>query len=186
MSSFLARFDESQIKNLLLRVLSWRLGDTPDLPTKLSQSISSDHSQTLQLLELLCPALDIAVNQNPCSAEEILENLKNTLDEDANRKIAKAAFESKENCITFCKDHAPSLSRALYHDWKLETQIATESLGRIARPVASITLRIQPSSKDALLLPPLESVSMELAKDMVDALSSGFDRLQTQLSRIVK
>jgi hypothetical protein len=74
----------------------------------------------------------------------------------------------------------------LYHDWKLETQIATESLGRFARPVASITLRIQPSSRGTLLLPPLETVSMELAKDMIDALSSGFDRLQTQLGKIVK
>jgi hypothetical protein len=85
----------------------------------------------------------------------------------------------------FCVEHTLSLSRVLYHDWRLTTHVATESLGRIARPVASITLRVQPSARDNQLLP-LESVTMELGKDTIDALSSGFDRLQTQLTKIVQ
>jgi hypothetical protein len=47
-------------------------------------------------------------------------------------------------------------------------------------------LRIQPSARGDALLPLLESITMELGKDMIDALSSGFDRLQAQLTNIVR
>lgn len=186
MASILEQIDEGQIRALLLRVLAWRVGDLDDLPAKLAESYSISASQSLELLEGLCQPLDIAVSTKSESAAEILKAFKWNLSEATKEKIAKTTFELREKCVTFLLEHSPSLSRVLYHDWKIETQIATESLGRIARPVASITLRIQPAAKGSELLPPLESVSMELAKDMVDALSSGFDRLQIQLSKIVQ
>ena len=186
MASLLESIDEAQVRALLLRVLAWRVGDLDDLPKKLSETYSVSESQALELLECLCLPLDVAVSRKPESAEKLCEALHLNASEAVKAKLARATFEIREKCVSFVLEHTPSLSRVLYHDWKIETQIATESLGRIARPVASITLRIQPAAKGSELLPPLESVSMELAKDMVDALSAGFDRLQTQLSKIVQ
>jgi len=186
MTGVIDRLDEAQVKALLLRVLAWRLGDLPDLPKKLTEAYSIETSEALAVLELFCHPLDFTIRWNPASAAGIADSLKIEASDDCKGKLARATFEIKDKCIAFCLEHAPSLSRVLYHDWHLQTQVATESLGRIGRPVASITLRVQPAAKGAALLPPLESVSMELAKDMVDALSAGFDRLQTQLGRIVQ
>jgi hypothetical protein len=130
--------------------------------------------------------LDDAVYANHSSSADIFKNVKSQLNEAIREKLANTVFETRAKCINFILEQTPSLSRVLYHDWRLETQIATESLGRIARPVDSITLRIQPSARGDKLLPPLESITMELGKDMIDALSSGFDRLQTQLTKIVQ
>ena len=182
----LKSLDGKQIKDLLLQTLSWRVGDMPDLPSKLSQAFSLKQSEVFQLIELICPALDYTINNNPHTSDEIYQNYKIQIDGKTKQILADTAFANRENCLDFCKKHAPSLSRVVYHDWTIETQIATESLGRIARPIASITLRIQPESSGKQLLPPLQSVSMKLAKDMIDALSSGFDRLQNQLSKIIK
>lgn len=186
MSATIEALEESQIKSILLRVLAWRVGDLPDLPKKLTETYSISMAEALTVCEILCPALDVLINNNCESADFIAKDLKIAVSEECKGNISRAAFGIKDKCTTFCLEHTPSLSRVLYHDWKLETQIATESLGRIARPVASIVLRIQPASKGTLLIPPLESVSMELSKDMIDALSSGFDRLQTQLNKIVQ
>lgn len=186
MASLLEAIEEAQVRALLLRVLAWRVGDLDDLPKKICETYSVSESDALELLERLCLPLDVAIALRPESVDQLLQGLKMSASEEVKRKLASATFEIREKAISFVLEHAPSLSRVLYHDWKIETQIATESLGRIARPVASITLRVQPAAKGSDLLPPLESVSMELAKDMVDALSSGFDRLQTQLSKIVQ
>ncbi|OHT13591.1 hypothetical protein TRFO_03357 [Tritrichomonas foetus] len=186
MSTILEGLNEAQTKTLLLQVLSWRVGDMPSLVADLAKNFSISESNSIAVLELVCPILDYTINKNPESADAIFQNVVIAVNDGVKRNLAENAFASKEKCISFTRDHAPSLSRVLYHDYTLETQIATESLGRIARPVATITLRIQPSSKLDMLLPPLESVSMELAKDVIDALNSGFDRLQNQLSKIVQ
>jgi hypothetical protein len=186
MAATLEAIDEGQLRGLLLRVLAWRVGDLPDLPAKLAQTFSIEQPESLALLELLCPFLDYAIRQDPASGDAIFAAVRSRLSDATRRKIACTAFDARARCVNFCLEHAPSLSRVLYHDWRLETQVATESLGRIARPVASITLRIQPSARGDAILPPLESITMELGKDMIDALSSGFDRLQTQLTKIVQ
>lgn len=186
MSSILEKMDNEQIKTVILKVLSWRLGDMPDLAKKLSESYEVKQYDIYKLLELICHALDITINQDPKNEEDIVKNFRMSVNGKIKELLAKALIEIKDKCINFCKEHEPSLSRVVYHDWKVETHIATETLGRIARSVASITLRVQPASDGKLLLPPLQSVSMELAKDMIDALSSGFDRLQKQLSKIIK
>jgi hypothetical protein len=186
MATTLEAIDEGQLRGLLLRVLAWRVGDLPDLPAKLSETYSIEQVDAFSLLELLCPFLDYAIYANPSSSTEVFTNVKSQLTESTRQKLANTVFENRAKCLTFTLGHTPSLSRVLYHDWRLETQVATESLGRIARPVASITLRIQPSARGDKLLPPLESITMELGKDMIDALSSGFDRLQTQLTKIVQ
>ncbi|KAH0786523.1 COMM domain-containing protein 9 [Histomonas meleagridis] len=182
----LKSLDGKQMKDLLLQTLAWRVGDMPDLPAKLSQTYSLKQYEAYQLIELICPALDYTINNNPQTSDEIFKDYKIQIDGKTKQILADTAFENKEKFISFCEKHVPSLSRVVYHDWTIETQIATESLGRIARPIASITLRIQPESEGKQLLPPLRSVSMKLAKDMIDALSSGFDRLQNQLSKIIK
>jgi hypothetical protein len=186
MAATLEAIDDGQLRGLLLRVLAWRVGDLPDLPAKLAQTYAIEQPAALALLELLCPFLDCAIRQDPPSGDAIFAAVRSRLAEATRRKIASTAFDARARCVNFCLEHAPSLSRVLYHDWRLETQVATESLGRNARPGASITLRIQPSARGDAILPPLESITMELGKDMIDALSSGFDRLQTQLTKIVQ
>lgn len=186
MNSILGDLDGGQMKSLVLKALSWRLGDMPELAKKLAESYGAKQSDVYKLLELLCHALDITINQNPASAEDIQGKFRMQIDGEVKKLLAETLMLVKDKCIAFCKEHEPSLSRVLYHDWRVETYIATETLGRIARPIASITLRVQPAANGNLLLPPLQSVSMELAKDMVDALSSGFDRLQKQLSKIIQ
>jgi hypothetical protein len=182
----LEAIDEDQLRGLLLRVLAWRVGDLPDLPVKLAENYSIEQSESLALLELLCPFLDYAIYANPPSTGDIFTNVKSRLADATRQRLSNTIFETRAKCINFTLEHTPSLSSVLYHDWRLESQVATESLGRIARPVVSITLRIQPSARGEKLLPPLESIAMELGKDMIDALSSGFDRLQTQLTKIVQ
>jgi hypothetical protein len=187
MAATLEAIEESQLRTVLLKVLAWRMGDMPDFPSKLAQTYEIEPSTALALMELLCPFLDYTIYSSPASSDGIVANVKAPkLSEAARHRIARSAFESRAKGVTFCVEHTPSLSRVLYHDWRLTTHVATESLGRIARPVASITLRVQPSARDDKLLPPLESITMELGKDMIDALSSGFDRLQTQLTKIVQ
>jgi hypothetical protein len=159
----------------------------PDFPAKLAQAYEIEPSEAFAVLELLCPFLDDAIYSSPTSPDDVVAHVKAPrLSEAARQRIARSAFESRSKCVTFCVEHTPSLSRVLCHDWRLTTHVPTESLGRIARPVASITLRVQPSARNDQLLPPLESITMELGKDMIDALSSGFDRLQTQLTKIVQ
>lgn len=186
MASLLDNIDEAQAKGLLLRVLAWRVGDMPDLPKTVSDTYSIPLADALVVLEKLCPAIDFVIQHKPESDDAVISGLRLSDSDETGKKIARAAFLVKDKGFAFCLEHTPSLSRVLYHDWHLETQVATETLGRIARPVASITLRVQPAAKGNMILPPLESVSMELVKDMVDALSSGFDRLQMQLTRIVQ
>lgn len=178
-------FDDNALKNLILKVLAWRVGDVQDLPTTLSESLSATQSETLHILEILCPVLDKIINDKPESEKDIIPVIKELSDE-TKQKIAKIAFGLKDKCISFCSEHSPSLSRVLYHDWNTSMQVATESLGRIARPIANITMRIQPAATGNCILPPLKSISMDLSKDMVDALASGFDRLQNQLVKIVQ
>jgi len=186
MTQYIKGLPENEIKYIFLRTLAWRLGDLADFPNKLMETFSVTQSESYVLLELLCPVLDIVINENPKSAEEIYKLINDQIDEATRMNLANAAFNSIEKCISFCKEHTPSLSRVLYHDWTTNIQIATESLGRIARPVASITMRIQPAASGKNILPPVKSVTMDLTKDMIDALASGFDRLQNQLVRIVQ
>lgn len=178
-------FDENALKNLILRVLAWRVGDVQDLPAQLTESLSITTSETLHVLELICPVLDKIINEEPKSEEEIIPVIKE-LNSETTKKLATISLSIRDKCISFCSEHSPSLSKVLYHDWNTSMQVATESLGRIARPIASITMRIQPASSGKCLLPPLQSLSMDLSKDMVDALASGFDRLQNQLVKIVQ
>ena len=178
--------DEAAIKNLLLKVLAWRVGDLQELAQQLTETFSISQFEALQVLEILCPILDCIINENVTSAEQVKLSAKGNINENTKEMLAKVGFANKEKCRDFVKDHAPSLSRVLYHDWNTSMQVATESLGRIARPIASITMRIQPASSGSCILPPLKSVTMDLSKDMVDALASGFDRLQNQLVKIVQ
>ena len=186
MTSAIEGIDESGIKNLMLKVLAWRVGDIQDLPQQLMEQFSVSQFDSLQILEVFCPVLDCIINENPQSANEVLRAAKGTISEKTKELISNVAFSIKEKCRDFCKDHSPSLSRVLYHDWNTSMQVATESLGRIARPIASITMRVQPAATGTCILPPLKSVTMDLSKDMVDALASGFDRLQNQLVKIVQ
>lgn len=185
MSSPLENLDEGEIKKILLQTLAWRIGDMPSLVSELAEKFSISQYDSIKLLESISPVLDYTINKNPNSSDDIVRNVKIDAPDEVLHHLAEGSFASKDKCINFCLQHPPSLSRVLYHDYTLETQIATETLARIARPVATITLRIQPSSREKMLLPPLESVSMELAKDVIDALNSGFDRLQNQLNKIV-
>ena len=185
MTSTLESLNDAQLKKLILQVLSWRVGDMPTLVTELANGFSISPRDSISLLELICPVLDYTINKNPSSESEISDNVSIRVSDDIKQKIVSSAFASKDKCINFCREHSPSLSRVLYHDYTIETHIATESLGRIARPVALITLRVQPSARLNMILPPLESVSMEVGKDVIDALNSGFDRLQNQLSKLV-
>ena len=185
MASYIEGLEEGALRNIMLKVLAWRLGDIQDLPQQLVESFSISQFEALQVLELLCPVLDCVINEDPQSKEAVLSKIKN-LKEATKEKLANVSFSIKEKCKDFCKDHSPSISRVLYHDWNTSMQVATESLGRIARPIASITMRVQPAASGSCILPPLKSVSMDLSKDMVDALASGFDRLQNQLVKIVQ
>jgi hypothetical protein len=178
--------DEAAIKNLLLKVLAWRAGDLQELVQQLTETFSISQFEALQVLELLCPVLDCVINENVTSAEQVKISVKGNVSEKTKEMLANVGFDNKDKCIEFVKNHSPSLSRVLYHDWSTSMQVATESLGRIARPIASITMRIQPAASGSCILPPLKSVTMDLSKDMVDALASGFDRLQNQLVKIVQ
>lgn len=186
METFLGSLDEKKMKDLLLQVLEWRLGDQADLPAKLSTATQLEQANVYSLLETLCLPIDTAVNGKPKTSKEVEDTVPPTLSEKLRQKIGQIAFAEKDKYTNLCLTHAPSLSHVVYHDWKIETQIATESLGRFARPIALVTLRIQPSASGNQLLPPLTSVRIELAKEMIDALSAGFDKLQNQLVKIVK
>ena len=184
--SVLEGLDEVKIRKLLLQAISWRVGDMPALVSELVKNFSISEYEAIQLFETICPVIDYTINKNPESVDDIIKNVRINVPDSVLQTLANGAFSSKDKCISFCLDHAPSLSRVLYHDYTLQTQIATETLGRIARPIASITLRIQPAANGNMLLPPLKSVSMDLAKDVIDALNAGFDRLQNQLNKIVQ
>ena len=186
MTSLIEGLDEAAAKNLMLKVLAWRVGDIQDLPQQIMEQFSVNQFDSLQILEFFCPILDCIINQNPQSEKDVLNSIKGTTSDKAKELISNVGFSIKNKCCDFCKDHSPSLSRALYHDWNTSMQVATESLGRIARPIASITMRVQPAANGTCILPPLKSVTMELSKDMIDALASGFDRLQNQLVKIVQ
>ena len=186
MSNPLDGLPENSISSILLKTLAWRLGDLPDLSNKLMDAFSITQLKSYELLETLCLVLDILINENPNDIEVLIKSIQSDISNDTKKSISEAALKNKEKCLNFCLEHLPSLSRVLYHDWKTSVQVATESLGRIARPIASITMRIQPASEGKYLLPPLKSITMELTKDMIDALNSGFDRLQTQLVKIVQ
>jgi hypothetical protein len=45
----------------------------------------------------------------------------------ARQQLANTVFETRAKCINFTLEHMPALSRMLYYDWRLETQVATES-----------------------------------------------------------
>ena len=186
MEEYLTNLQDSHLQQLLLQVLAWRLGDKPDLPTKLAESTELNQALVYRLIESLCPPLEESINNLQSTVTSIEAVITTTFSNSLRTKIATILFSLKEKCTSYCSSHAPSLSRVVYHDWKIETQIATESLGRFTRPIALITLRIQPTASGKLLLPPLNSVRMELAKEMIDALSAGFDKLQNQLVRIIQ
>ena len=186
MASAIEGLDEAALKKLILQVLAWRLGDIPDLTQQLMEQFSVSQFDALQILELLCPILDCVINNDPQSPKDVFQSAKGNISKETKELIANVGFSIKKRCIDFCTDHSPSLSRVLYHDWNTSMQVATESLGRIARPIASITMRIQPAASGTCILPPLKSVTMDLSKDMIDALASGFDRLQNQLVKIVQ
>lgn len=186
MESNLEELDESQIASLIDKTLRWRLGDEPNLPLQVVTAFTLTPSVSLKLLEFLCSVIDLTVNEKPESADYIFSQIKAVINDETKHFLANTAFEKRDAMFQFVSTHTPSLSRVLYHDWKIDTQLATESLGRISRPVATITLRIQPASNGSQMLPPLKSITLDLAKDMVDALNSGFDRLQNQLTKIVQ
>ena len=186
MEEYISNLQDSHIQQLLLQVLAWRLGDNADLPSKLLKSSGLNQASVYRLIETFCPPLDETVNNSQSSISTIEAVITPSLSKALRTKIATIVFSLKDKCVSFCSSHAPSLSRVVYHDWKIETQIATESLGRFTRPVALITLRVQPTASAKLLLPPLNSVRIELAKEMIDALSAGFDKLQNQLVRIIQ
>jgi hypothetical protein len=183
MTELLASLSADNLKKALLQCVSWRFGDSPELPGQLAETLSVPQNEALAFLELLCPPLDYIVDYPCSSAEDVYGHLSSDVSVDDRKKLAAAAFEARDKVHAFCVSHNPSLARVLYHDWRLDTHVATESLGRIARPVASITLRVQPPAHGALLLPPLKSITLELGKDMIGALSAGFDRLQLQLEK---
>jgi hypothetical protein len=186
MAEALAALGEDQLKKLLLTVVSWRLGDVPGLPGTVSETLSLTIPQSTGFLEILCVALDQSVNPAKTTVQDVYNHLPGSLPAAERKKLSVVAFSLREDLRSLCLNHVPTLARVVYHDWRLDTHVATESLGRIARPVASVTLRVQPPASGKSLLPPLESITLELGKDMVDGLSSGFGRLQAQIAKVIK
>jgi hypothetical protein len=163
------------------------VGDVRDLPGKVAQTYEIGLFDAFALLELLCLCLNYTIYREPGSPDDIAANVRVPNVSDAARtRIAGAVFAIRSKCLNLCLGTRRPCQRVLYHDWRLTTDVATDSLGRIARPVASTMLRIHTSARGDRLLPPLEIITIELGKHVIDALSSGFDRLQRQPTKIVQ
>lgn len=186
--------DKENAKKIFDTILEWRLGGDIDIINDFSRKYKMQQKEVISNLEYFSSIMDIIVYNYDNNIQNTVDNVKNyvkrksciEIDDKLSEIIISVAIDNVIHYFEKCMNHSPSPDRILYHDYTTKVQISTESIERISRPVCVITLRIQPKSYGNKLLPSLKNVSLELSRDMLDALASGFDRLQTQLVKIVQ